>query len=181
MPSTFADMTPRFLNPMLGRELSDDARKAVSAAFEAMSTWRTETVKNSEKSSTLVIEKIAAAAKALGWPEQIVDATRAHMENITKMQVQTMDQMMDAWEGQLKSPTSPSGLLSKLKSFPCFGSAGGWSNGDAFQMTTLAPFQAYMSFVEQWQKACKEAAASWSQMAHRAGVMQPMALPRGMS
>jgi hypothetical protein len=174
-------MTPRILNPMLGRELSDDARKAVNTAFEAMSTWRTETVKNSEKSSIQVIEKIAAAAKALGWPEQIVDATQAHLENITKMQVQTMDQMMDAWEGQLKSPASPSGFLSKLKSFPSFGSSGGWSNGDAFQMTTLAPFQAYMSFLEQWQKACKEAAASWSQMAHRTGVMQPGALPRGMS
>jgi hypothetical protein len=93
------------------------------------------------------------------------------------MQVQTMDQMLDAWEGQLKSPASPSGFLSKLKSFPSFGSG----DGDAFQMATLAPFQAYMSFLEQWQKACKDAAASWSQMAHRNGLMQPMALPRGMS
>jgi hypothetical protein len=177
MPSTFAEMTPRILNPMLGRELSDDARKAVNAAFEAMSTWRTETIKNNEKSSIQVIEKIAAAAKALGWPEQVVDATRAHLENITKMQVQTMDQMLDAWEAQLKSPASPSGFLSKLKSFPSFGSA----DGDAFQMATLAPFQAYMSFLEQWQKACKDAAASWSQMAHRNGLMQPIALPRGMS
>jgi hypothetical protein len=176
MPSTFAEMTPRSLDPMLGRGLSDEARKAVNAAFEAMSTWRTETIKNSEKSSTQVIEKIAAAAKAMGWPEQIVDATRAYLENITKMQVQTMEQMMDAWEGQLKSPASPSGLLSKLQALPNFGSAGGWSNGDAFQMA--APLQAYMSFVEQWQKACKDAAASWSQMAHRAGAMQ---LPRGMS
>ena len=176
MPSTFAEMTPRILNPMLGRDLSDDARKAVNAAFEAMSAWRAETVKNSEKSSTQVIEKIATAAKALGWPEQIVDATRAHLENITKMQVQTMDQMMDVWEGQLKSPTSPSGFLSKLKSFPSFA-----SDGDAFQMATMAPLQAYMSFVEQWQKACKEAAASWSQMAHRVGAMQPVAMPRGMS
>jgi hypothetical protein len=170
-------MTPRILNPMLGRELSDDARKAVDAAFEAMSTWRTETVKNSEKSSTQVIEKIATAAKALGWPEQIVDAMRTHLENITKMQVQTMDQMMDAWEGQLKSPASPSGFLSKLKSFSSYGSA----DGDTFQMATLAPFQAYMSFLEQWQKACKETAASWSQMAHRNGLMPPTALPRGMS
>jgi hypothetical protein len=177
MPSMFADMTPRFLNPMLGRELSDDARRAVSAAFEAMSTWRTETVKNSEKSSAQVIDKIAAAAKALGWPEQIVDATRMNLENITKMQVQTMDQMMDAWEGQLKSPASPSGFLSKLKSFQSFGSA----DGDAFQMATLAPWQAYMSFVEQWQKACRDAAASWSQMAHRSSQVQPMTMPRGMS
>jgi hypothetical protein len=103
------------------------------------------------------------------------------LETITKMQVQTMDQMMDAWEGQIKSPNSPSDILSKIKSFSSFGSAGGSSNGDAFQMTTLAPFQAYISFVEQWQKACKEAAASWSQLAQRTSVMQPVTLPRGMS
>jgi hypothetical protein len=51
---------------------------------------------NSEKDSEQVIEKMAAAARALGWPEQIVDATRAQMQSITKMQIQTMDHMMDA-------------------------------------------------------------------------------------
>ena len=178
MPSTFTEMTPRILDPMLAGKLSDDAWKEVTAAFEAMSTWRAETVKNSENSSAIVIEKIAAAARALGWPEQIIEATRLHLENITKMQVQTMDQMMDAWEGQIKSPTSPSDILSRIKSF---GSAGSWPNGDAFQLATLAPFQAYMSFVEQWQKACAEAAASWSQLAHRTSGMQPMSWPRGMS
>src|SRR5262249_677654 len=30
---------------------------------------------------------------SLGWPEQIVDTTRAQMQSITKMQIQTMDQM----------------------------------------------------------------------------------------
>jgi hypothetical protein len=67
------------------------------------------------------------------------------------MQVQTMDQMMDVWEGQIKSPTSPSDILSKIKSFSSFGSAS-WPNADAFQMATLQPLQAYVSFVEQWQK-----------------------------
>jgi len=48
---------------------------------------------------------MAAAAQVLGWPEQIVDASRAQMQSITKMQIQTMDQMMDAWEEQIKSRT----------------------------------------------------------------------------
>jgi hypothetical protein len=51
--------------------LSDEARKAVNAAFDAMSTWRIETAKNSEKNSEQVIEKMAAAARALGWPELV--------------------------------------------------------------------------------------------------------------
>jgi hypothetical protein len=50
-----------------------------------MSTWRTEAIKNSDKSAARVIE--AAAAKALGWSEQVVDATRLQLEYITKMQI----------------------------------------------------------------------------------------------
>src|SRR5260221_78206 len=110
--------------------LSDEARKAVNAAFDAMSTWRIETASNSEKISEEVIEKMAAAAQALGWPEQIVDATRAQLQSITKMQIQMMDQMMDAWEEQIRSPnpmTAPSAMLSKLKSLPSVSPAGTWA------------------------------------------------------
>src|SRR6516225_9319994 len=82
MPSKFAEMTSRNFSPKLAPELSDEARKAVNAAFDAMSTWRTETVDNFE----IVIDKMAAAARALGWPQQIVDATHAQMQDVIKMQ-----------------------------------------------------------------------------------------------
>jgi len=68
----------------VGSWLSDEARQAVDAAFDAMSTWRKEAVKGIEQ----VTEKMATAARALGWPEQIVDATRAQIESITQMQNQ---------------------------------------------------------------------------------------------
>src|SRR5712691_1661556 len=117
MQSKYADVKPRNFEPMWAPGLLDEARKAVNAAFDAMSTWRIETANNNEKNSEQVIEKLAAAARALGWPEQIVDATHAQLQSITKMQIQTMDQMMDAWEEQIKSPMtgSPSAMLSKLK------------------------------------------------------------------
>ena len=122
-----------------------------------LSTWRIETVNSSEKNSEQVIEKMAAAARALGWPEQIVDATRAQLQSITKMQIQTMNQMMDAWEEQIKSPNpmtaSPSAMLSKLKSLPSFSPAGTWPNADAFQMAAMNPMQFWIQSVEQWQKA----------------------------
>ena len=122
MQNKYAEVTPRNFNPMWAPGLSDEARKAVNAAFDAMSTWRIETAKNSEKNSEQVIEKMAAAARALGWPEQIVDTIRAQVQSITKMQIQTMDHMMDAWEEQIKSPmtSSPSAILSKLESLPTF-------------------------------------------------------------
>src|SRR5262249_61679911 len=66
MQNKYAEVTPRNFNPMWAPGLSDEARKAVNAAFDAMSTWRIETAKNSEKNSEQVIEKLAAAARALG-------------------------------------------------------------------------------------------------------------------
>src|SRR5215467_14074975 len=118
MPDKFAETSTRGFNPMSSPALSEEARKAVNAAFDAMSAWRAETISSSEKNSERVIEKMAAAARALGWPEQIVDATRTQLQNITKMQIQTMDHMMDAWEEQIKSPNPASAMLSKLQSLP---------------------------------------------------------------
>jgi len=165
MQNKYTEVTPRNFNPMSAPGLSDDARKAVNAAFDAMSTWRIETANNNEKNSEQVIEKLAAAARALGWPEQIVDATRAQMQSITKMQIQTMDHMMDAWEEQIKSPNlmtgSPSAMLSKLKSLPNMSAAGSWPNAGAFQMAAANPLQFWMQFAEQWQKAWTDAMAFW--------------------
>ena len=81
-----------------------------------------------KKNSEQVIEKMAAAAHALGWPEQVVDMTREQLQNITKMQIETLDRMMDVWEEQSKSPnpmTASPAMLAKLKSLPSFG-AGNW-------------------------------------------------------
>jgi hypothetical protein len=118
----------------------------VNAAFDAMSTWRIETASNNEKNSEQVIEKLAAAARALGWPVQIVDATRAQMQSITKIQIQTMDQMMDAWEEQVKSPSpmtgSSSAMLSKLTSLPGVSPAGSWPTANALAATN--PMQFWM-------------------------------------
>ena len=154
------ERTQKF-NPSSVPGLSTEARKALNAAFDAMSNWRTETVNTSEKGIEQVIEKMAAAARALGWPEQIVDATRAQMQSITKMQIQTMDRLMDAWEEQLKSP-DPSAMLSKLKSLPSFGTASSWPSADAFQRAAMDPFQAYTEFAAQCQRAWADAAGFWT-------------------
>jgi hypothetical protein len=149
-------------------KLSDDARKAVNAAFEAMSTWREQIV--NEKNSDQVIGKMAEAARKLGWPEQIVDATRTQMEAITKMQIQAMDHMMDTWEAQIKSPNSSSTMLSKLTSLPNFGQVGGEPNSGTPQMAALNGFEfyrVYMQVAQQWQKAWVDMIGSWAISARR--------------
>jgi hypothetical protein len=156
MQNNFADVSRRQFDLKSARGLSNEAREAVSKAFDAMSTWRIETANASEKNSAQVIEKMAAAARALGWPEQIVEATRAQLQSIAKAQIQTMDQLMDAWEEQIKLPNpetaSPSVMLSKLKPSPSFGSAGSWPMAGPFQMTAMNPFQIWFEFAEQWLK-----------------------------
>jgi hypothetical protein len=163
MQNKFEGVTPRTFNAMSAAGLSDEARNAVNAAFDAMSTWRIETAKNSEKNIEQVIEKMAAAARALGWPPEIVETTRVQMLSITKMQIQAMDQVMDAWEEQIKSPGSMTGsaMLSKLKSLPGFGPAGSWPGADALQ-SAANPMQFWMQFAEQWQKATADAMALWT-------------------
>jgi hypothetical protein len=160
MPSKFVDVTSRNFNPTSAPELSDEARRAVNAAFDAMSAWRTETVNNSEKSFEQVTDKMAAAARALGWPDQIVDATSAQMQAIAKMQVEMMDHLMDAWEQEIKSPSQSSAMLSKLKSLPDLGAAGSWPG--AAQMAAFNPFGLTMQIAEQWQKAWADAMTFWA-------------------
>ena len=48
-PNKSAGTGPGSFNAMLVPHLSDEARKAVNEAFDAISTWRSETLRNSEK------------------------------------------------------------------------------------------------------------------------------------
>ena len=163
MPSKIVDVTSRHFNPASAPGLSDEARRAVNAAFDAMSAWRTEIVSNGEKSFEHVVDKMAAAARAMGWPNQIVDATRGQMQAITKMQVEMMDHLMDAWEEEIKSPSQSSAMMSKLKATPNLGSIGGWPGGG--QMAAFNPFGLYMQVAEQWQKAWTDAMTFWTKAA----------------
>ena len=134
--------------------LSNKAREAVSAVFEAMTVWQSETAKVGEKNSKQVLDKMATAAAALGWPEQIVDAARAQIQGIGQIQAKTMEHISAAWEEQLKNPTaaSPEAMLSKLKSMPGFEPAGNWPNAEALRTAATAPLALWMEFGKQWQK-----------------------------
>ena len=164
MAGEFFVIERRSVKPLSMPGLSDEARDAVNAALQALSAWRNETADTSEKNSKQVIKKMAAAAVALGWPQQIVDAARAQIQSIIEMQIKTMDHIMDAWEEQLKLPSptaSPSALLSRIKSSPSFGSTGMWPGTDAVQKGEMNPLLFWMQLAEQWQKSWTDAMASW--------------------
>jgi hypothetical protein len=85
------------------------------------------------------------------------------MQIMTKTQIQVMDQMMDAWEEQIKSP-NPSAMLSKLKSMSGSGLAGSWPTLGT-DMSAMNPMQFFMQAIEQWQKVWSDAMAFWTKAA----------------
>jgi len=164
MHTNFLEVESRNFKPMTVPGLEKEVRDAVNAALKAMSSWRNDIADTTEYNGKRVIEKMAAAAAALGWPEQIVDAARVQMQSIAEMQIQTMDHMMDAWEEQLKLPNptaaSPSAMLSKLKT-PGSASAGSWPSVEAFQKAAMNPLQFWMQFAAQWQKSWADTMTFW--------------------
>jgi ribonuclease D len=156
----FADSASRNFNPMSVSGLSSKAGEAVNDAFTAMSTWRAEIAENNEKNLKRVIDKMTVAAEAMGWPEQIAEAARSQLKNITEMQTKTIDHLMDAWEAQLKSPnpmTASSEMLSKLKSIPGLG-----TSGNGLNALPANPMEFWTQFAQQCQKSWTDAMALWA-------------------
>lgn len=156
MSGGFLEARPRDFNPTSVTGLTNDARDEVNAALEALSTWRNELADINEKNGKRVIEQMAAAAATLGWPEQVVDAARTQLQSLAEIQIKTMDQLMDAWEEQIKLPNpmtaSPSAMLSKLKSMP----------GLAPAQYAANPIQLWLQLAEQWQRTWAETMSVWS-------------------
>src|SRR3974390_1949469 len=143
MPGEFLEVKPRGFNPISASGLTNEARDGVNAAIKAMSVWRNEIADTNAKNGKRVMEKMAAAAATLGWPEQVVDAARTQLQSIAELQTKTMDHMMDAWEEQFKLPNaaaSSSTMLSKLRSLPGFAPTGNWPGAEAFQKAAMNPF-----------------------------------------
>jgi hypothetical protein len=164
MRNSFLEVESRNFKPMVVPGLEKEVRDAVNAALKAMSSWRNDIADTSEYNGKRVIEKMAAAAAALGWPEQIVDAARVQMQNIAEMQIQTLDHVMDAWEEQLKLPNpaanSPLAMLSKLKT-PDFSPASTLPSVEAFQKAAMNPLQFWMQFAQLCQKSWTDTMTFW--------------------
>lgn len=164
MPAEFLEAKPRDFNPTAVSGLTNEARDGVNAVLKAVSTWRNEIAATNEKNGKRVMEQMAAAASALGWPEQVVDTARTQLQSVAEMQIKTMDQLMDACEEQIKLPNpmtaSPSAMLSKLKSLPGFATGSGLSAED-FQKAATNPMQLWMQLAEQWQRAWADTMGLW--------------------
>ena len=159
--------TNPFSNGQTLAQMSDDARKTMGSAFDAMSTWRHDMTAMSEKNSAAVFGKMSEAAKSMGWPTEFVDMTQQQVMNATKMQTQVMDQVMDTWQKQATSPT-PTFQMPAMPTFPGMPSFGGTGFGGAggssmfpgmpdMGSMPMMPVQFWMQAAEMWQKSWQQA------------------------
>jgi hypothetical protein len=138
------------------KSLNSDARQALTSTFRVLEEWRDEISSVNERHLAKVLDQVAASQRAMGWPDQFTTAAREHLTEATKTQTYMIDQVMDAWEHQLKSSIAPTTLPDKFKLPvpPHTGSAmmDPMSEMMRLQELTLAPFKLWMQAAEMWQR-----------------------------
>jgi hypothetical protein len=130
------------------QSLPRETRESIEAVFDALSAWRDEVGASTERYSETVLNKMAAAARALGWPKELVETSHKHLVQASKMQMHVIDQLMDAWQKQLASPTSDQ-FIAQLRSLPSAG----------FGAT---PMDFWMQAAEMWQRNWESALSMWA-------------------
>jgi hypothetical protein len=162
--------SPFEANPAFTK-LGDDTKKAVTQAFDAMSNWRAELADLSEKNSNAVFDKMADAAKSLGWPTDFVELSRRQMQSASKLQLQAVDQVMEVWEKQVKAAVT-SGQFPSFPSFPNMpnfgagipqfpGAGAGYPGKPDYAAGATNTIQFWMQAAEMWQKSWQQAMSTW--------------------
>jgi hypothetical protein len=148
-------------------------REAVNEFFDALSKWRDEVASSTERYSETILEKMVTAATAMGWPKELVEASRVYLVQASKMQTHMIDQLMDAWQAQMKSPM-PGQFLAQLQPYSAIGS------GPSSGMTglSIAPVQLWMEAAQTWQRNWASAFSMWTGAGNRAQQSTRTAPPR---
>ena len=133
------------------QSLPREAREAIKAVFEALSEWRDEVGATTERHGEMVLDKMAAAARALGWPKELVDASHKHLTQASKAQMHLIEQLMQAWEKQLTAPTADQ-FMTQLRTLPSMG----------LGATPSTPLEFWMQAAEMWQRNWESALSMWT-------------------
>jgi len=83
--------------------MTKEVREELAATFDALSNWRDEIETANERSLGKVLDRTAAVARAMGWPDQAVRSTREYLEGASKAQTEMIDQVIEGWKRQLTS------------------------------------------------------------------------------
>jgi hypothetical protein len=130
--------------------ITKEMREELVATFDALSNWRSEIETANNRCLGKVLDRTAAVARAMGWPDQAVRSTREYLESASKAQTEMIDQIVEGWKGQLKSSTAPMAIPRSL-------SAQGPDLASAFagakpEFNPLAPWMFWLQAAKMWQR-----------------------------
>ena len=144
------------------------SREALNDFFDALSKWRDEVASSTERYSETILEKMVAAATAMGWPKEVVEASRVYVVQASKMQTHMIDQLMDAWQAQVKSPM-PGQFVAQLQPYSVIGLG---------PRAGIEPVQLWMESAQMWQRNWASAFSMWTDAGNRAQRSTGIAPPR---
>ena len=131
--------------------MTKEMRDRVAAAFDALSNWRDEVETANERCLGKVLDQTSAVARSMGWPDEAVKTTRDYLQQTAKVQTQLIDQLIEVWKQQLKSPIGPMAIprgLTGQTSGPSLSMiAGAMPDFDLF-----APWKIWLQAAEMWQR-----------------------------
>ena len=131
--------------------MTKEMRDRVVAAFDALSNWRDEIEAANERCLGKVLDQTSAVARSMGWPDEAIKTTREYLQHTGKVQTQLIDQLMEGWKQQLKSPNGPMAIprgLTGQTSGPSLSMmAGAMPDFDVF-----APWKIWLQAAEMWQR-----------------------------
>jgi hypothetical protein len=162
--------------PKVGQAFDAETRKTFNAVFDAMSAWRDELAALTERNADVVFDRMSTAAKKVGWPEDLVDATRDQLQQASKLQLGMIDQITDAWQQQVKGPAAVTSPADFMKNFPQW--PGMQAGGNPFapggfpnfgSLPAGNPMQFWMQAAEMWQKSWANAMQTWMQNTNGSG------------
>jgi hypothetical protein len=131
--------------------LTKEVREELVAAFDVLSNWRDEIETANERCLGKVLDRTAAAARAMGWPDQAVRSTRGYLEGAAKMQTEMIEQIIEGWKRQLESGTAPMAIpRSFSEQMPGLGSP--FFGPAKPEFNPLAPWTFWMQAAEMWQR-----------------------------
>jgi hypothetical protein len=145
--------TSQIPNPM---SLNKEARREVAGAFDALAQWRDEIFAANERCLAKAVDRMAAAQRAIGWPDHAIVAAKEPLLKTAQVQTHMIDQIMDAWERQLKSVPDLSGIAEAMRPrVPTpYGSAFSDPVSGMVRLSEMAlvPFKLWVEAAEDWRR-----------------------------
>jgi hypothetical protein len=128
----------------------------VAGAFDALAQWRDEISAANERCLTKAVDRLAAAQRAIGWPEHTIAAAREPLVKTAQVRTHMIDQIMAAWERQLKPGHDLAGIPGTAKPRASEPSPRAFSDpvSDMVRLSEMAlvPFRLWVEAAEQWQR-----------------------------